>query len=113
MGKHQSLKVERTHLLKCVLLARYRTISPSPKHLAYASYSSIGKLVGLSATTVRKLCLQCVHKRINLETLPRKTSKRILSREIADRKYFGVLKEEHYDFLTSQETLKKQVGLTL
>ena len=101
MVKRKKLNVERSHLLKCILLARYRTISPSPHHSVFATYSNIGKAVGLSATTVRKLCLQCVHKRINLETLPRKTSKRIQSKEIADRKYFGVLKDEHYEFLTS------------
>jgi len=113
MGKQKKLNVQRSHLLKFVLLARYRTLSPSPKHLAYASYSSIGKTVGLSSTTVRKLCLKCVNKRIDLEELPRKVSKRIQSKQIGLRKYFGVLTKEHYEFLTSQSTLKKQVGLTL
>ena len=113
MGKSKKLNVASTHLLKFVLLARYRTLNPSPHHLAYASYSSIGKNVGLSSATVRKLCLQCVNKRINLDKLPTKRSKRTQSKSIGQRKYFGVLQKKHYEFLTPHETLKKQVGYSL
>ena len=65
MGKPKKLNVKRSHLLKFLLLARYRTLSPSPQHLAYASYDSIGKTVGLSSSTVRKLCLKLVELKIN------------------------------------------------
>ena len=57
MVKHRKLNLPPSHLLKFILLARYRTLNPTPQHKAYASYVSVGKVVGLSATTVRKLCL--------------------------------------------------------
>ena len=113
MGKRKQLNLPLSHLLKFILLARYRTLCPTTLHKAYASYGSIGKVVGLSSTTVRKLCLQCISKRQTHDTLPRQPSKRIQSRSIIKRKYFGVLSQENIEFLTSQSTLKKQVGLSL
>ena len=77
MAKLKKLNLPASHLLKFILLARYRTLNPTPQHKAYASYESVGKVVGLSSTTVRKLCQQCVSKRIKLDSLPRQPSKRI------------------------------------
>ena len=113
MGKHRKLNLPQTHLLKFILLSRFRTLNPTPQHKAYASYVSVGQVVGLSSTTVRKLCLQCINRKIRLDTLPRQPSKRIQGKNIAKRKYFGVVTREHIQFLTSQTTLKKQVGLSL
>ena len=62
MAKQKRLNVPKSHLLKFLLLCSYRTLSPTPFHKAYASYTSLGDVVGLSSTTVRKLCLQCISK---------------------------------------------------
>lgn len=100
MAKYRKLNVPHSHLLKTCLLARFRTLNPTPKHKAWASYESVGKLVGLSSATVRKLCLQCVSKSISLDALPRQPSKRIERKNITKRKYFGVVTKEHLEFLT-------------
>ena len=56
------LNVEVQYLMRWILLSRYRTLTPTENHKAFASYQAIGKSVGLSSSTVRKYCLQFIKK---------------------------------------------------
>ena len=90
-----------------MVLLRYHQRVESPKHPAYVTYSTIGKVFGISGSSVRSLVLHRFQELANERIKTRWQSK--LEKALPIRKRYGMrfLKPEHINFLLADDTLHK------
>ena len=115
MVKYCTRKVpmSREQTLKAACLMRFRQWPCNKFTESWATYQLISEAVGLSPTAVRVMLKRYQAERESSGIVSTTPSKRLEKRSLGTRKYFGTLRQEHKDYLTSQDTLKLMVGWSL
>ncbi len=96
--------------LICIKWGRLVT---TPNHVARLSNARIGKLLGMSGGTVRKLYLARMVELYPLKNVQRPLNSMAPMTKLRKRYGLKHLSEEHQAYLTSPDTLRQHVGLSL
>ena len=96
-----------------IIKLRYGSLVTDPDHTAHVSLSKLGKIFRCSGTHIRSLYMQRF-KRIREKKLPLMERLRLSMNE-EPRLRFGLrfLKDHHLEWITSRETLKSQIAMSL
>ena len=84
-----------------VITARFGRIDPKPYTKAWNTYKDISHLLNLSAGKIRAICKKALAKADPVIQQQLKRSRRITKQAKLKKKCFGVLRHEHFEFLTS------------
>ena len=88
-------------LLPFVLLARYRRLSPQCSDPVYCSLERIARLLNISASKVRSVCVKYFASKAPAVNLAAKKSRRIKKMRAERKQCFGQLTRVHTEYLTS------------
>lgn len=96
-----------------MIILKWHRLVESPDHLSFVPYATIGKVYGISGTSVRQLVLQRFKQMASERMLTRK--QKLRQQQLPVRKRYGLrfLTAEHVDFLKAPETLQQWTGRTL
>ena len=101
MMTRKCVLTHKEDLLSFVLLARYRKTSPQCSDSVYCSLERIARLLNISASKVRSVCVKYFASKASAVNLAVKKSRRIKKMRVERKQSFGQLTHAHIEFLTS------------
>lgn len=107
------MKVYTEEQIDSIIKLRYGSLVTDPDHTAHVSLSKLGRLFRCSGTHIRSLYMQRF-KKIRESRLPLMERLQLYAKE-EPRQRFGLrfLKQHHLEWVTSRETLKNQIAMSL